>query len=245
MVRNAANRKFENLCSRYGAAIKIIGTTAPEAPKYSIREEGRQAILMVNYARIPADRYESYLGYYVSKYLLPRLILSTERLILRRFRPEDVAACYPFLSDPEAAYMDCSKAYTSIDEDFEDLMEDFAQQDTRYIIALKETGKVIGTVSLFEDNSRAVESMEIGYTVSPEYQRKGYAFEAVSALLSLLQTELMFDMVVAGVLPENVKSIGLLEKLGFQKEGMRRKAIWHEGIGKPVDLVYYYRDRES
>lgn len=64
-------------------------------------------------------------------------------------------------------------------------------------------------------------------------------------MLGFLQTELMFDLVVAGVLPENVKSIGLLEKLGFQKEGMRRKAIWHEGIGKPVDLVYYYRDRES
>lgn len=245
MVRNTVSRKFENLCSRYGATIKIVGTTVPEAPKYSIREADSQAVLTVNYARIPADRYESYLGYYVSKYLLPRLFLSTERLILRRFHPEDAAACYPFLSDPEAAYMDCSKAYMSIDEDFEDLMEGFAQQNTRYMIVLKETGQAIGTVNLFEDNSRGVESMEMGYTVSPEYQRKGYAFEAVSALLNLLQTELMFDLVVAGVLPENVKSIGLLEKLGFQKEGMRRKAIWHEGIGKPVDLVYYYRDRES
>ena len=52
-------------------------------------------------------------------------------------------------------------------------------------------------------------------------------------------------MVVAGVLPENIPSIKLLEKLGFCKEGIRHKALWHEGLDKPVDLVYYYLDRND
>ena len=55
----------------------------------------------------------------------------------------------------------------------------------------------------------------------------------------------MLDMVTAGILPENTASHGLLEKLGFRSEGIRHKAVWHEGLDKPVDLQYYYRDREE
>ena len=57
--------------------------------------------------------------------------------------------------------------------------------------------------------------------------------------------EVMLDMVTAGILPENTASHGLLEKLGFRSEGIRHKAVWHEGLDKPVDLQYYYRDREE
>lgn len=245
MQKEAINRRYEKLSASHHAEISIININDPEAPKCNMTEECHRTVLVINSARVPEDRYESFLAYYVSKCLLPQLVLFTERLILRRFRLEDAADCFSFLSDMEGTYMDCSRSYVSMDEEFSDLMESFAQQRTRYVITLKKTGKVIGTVNLFEDNSRAVETMEIGYAVSPQYQRKGYAFEALTALLNLLQIDLFYDLVLAGVLPENENSIGLLRKLGFEKEGIRRKAIWHEGRNRPVDLVYYYRDRES
>lgn len=53
----------------------------------------------------------------------------------------------------------------------------------------------------------------------------------------------MLDLVVAGVLPENIPSMELLEKLGFRKEGILHKALWHEGLDRLVDLLYYYIDR--
>ena len=245
MKKEAINKKYEMLSADCHARIGIINTDDPEAPKCRTTEECDRTVLKINCAHIPEDRYESFLAYYVSKCLLPKLVLSTERLVLRRFRIEDSADCFSFLSDAEGAYMDCSRSFASMNEDFADLMESFLQQQKRYMITLKETGKVIGTVNIFEDNSRAVEAMEIGYAVSPQYQRKGYAFEVLSALLKLLQADLKYDLVIAGVLPENEKSIGLLSKLGFEKEGIRRKAIWHEGLNRPVDLVYYFRDKES
>ena len=55
----------------------------------------------------------------------------------------------------------------------------------------------------------------------------------------------MLDMVSAGVFRENTASHGILVKLGFRSEGIRHKAVWHEGLNKPVDLQYYYRDREE
>lgn len=113
------------------------------------------------------------------------------------------------------------------------------------MIILKENGQVIGTVNLFPDDSRAVEAMEIGYSIARAYQRNGYAFEALSALLHLLQDDLYLEMVTAGVLPENIASMNLLAKLGFCKEGLRHKAVWHEGLDRPVDLLYFYRDRKD
>ncbi len=107
----------------------------------------------------------------------------------------------------------------------------------------EEIRKVIGTVNVFENQTRAVDAVEIGYSISPRYRRQGYAYEALSALMDCLQGGLFLDMVLAGILEENEASQDLLRKLGFHQEGIRHKAVWHERIDKPVDLVYYYRDR--
>ena len=165
------------------------------------------------------------------------------RIILRRYQSEDAADCFDFMSNAEDCYMDCCKPFTEMNEEYAQRMELFRERETQYMIVLKEENKVIGTVNVFPDDSRAVDTREIGYSISSAYQRKGYAFEALSALIDLLQNELKFDLLVAGVLEENIASIRLLKKLGFDKEGMRRKAVWHEGLDKPVDLIYYYRDR--
>ena len=139
--------------------------------------------------------------------------------------------------------MECSKAFTEMDDEYQELMAQFAQRETQYMIVLKESGEVIGTVNLFADDSRAVDAMEVGYSIAHAHQRKGYAYEALSALLGLLQNDLYLEMVTAGILPENKASEKLLEKLGFHKEGLRHKAVWHAELDNPVDLVYYYRDR--
>jgi len=111
------------------------------------------------------------------------------------------------------------------------------------LLAALQKGKITIDGVLFSDDSRAVSSKEIGYAISPKHQRNGFAFEAISAMVNLLQKDLLVDMVVAGVLPENIPSIKLLEKLGFSREGIRHKALWHESLDKPVDLQYYYLDR--
>lgn len=61
--------------------------------------------------------------------------------------------------------------------------------------------------------------IEIGYTFSPEHQGKGYAFEAVKAVIHNAFSEWKKHRVVASVDPDNVQSIKLLERLGFRKEG--------------------------
>ena len=237
------NEKYISLCNRFSVAIRVSTIDDSESPAQAISDDGGVSTIILNIEKIADTDYEMHLAYNVRKVLLPRLVLETERLILRRFRAEDAADCFGFMSVAEDSYMDCCKPFTEMDAEFYRRIELFGERETQYMIVLKEENRVIGTVNVFADDSRAVDTREIGYSISSAYQQKGYAFEALSALVNLLQNELKLDLIVAGVLEDNIKSMKLLEKLGFHKEGLRRKAAWHEGLNKPVDLVYYYRDK--
>lgn len=242
---NQINSKFIDLCGKYHIPVWIGAINDPNGPRFHTYEQDGVSVIKLNTAKIPVSEYEGHAGYQVRKILLPRLRMETERLVLRRYMPEDADKCFAFLSNEQDAYMDCCKAFGVMDEEYYERVALFGQRETQYMVTLKESGELIGTVNVFADDSRAVDALEIGYSIAHTHQRKGYAFEALSALLELLQNDLCLEMVTAGALPENIASEKLLGKLGFQREGSRHKAVWHEGLDKPVDLIYYYRDAES
>ena len=237
------NARLQALAGSFGIVLTINTIFDEEQPKHQTSEENGKYTITLNTASISKEEYEGYAGYFVRKLLLPQLKLETERLLLRRYDSKDAEQCFAFLSNEQDAYMDCSKAFHEMGTEYQELMDLFAQRETQYMIVLKGSDEVIGTVNVFADDSRAVDAMEIGYSIAHTHQRKGYAYEALSALLGLLQDELRLEMVTAGILPENTASEKLLQKLGFQREGLRHKAAWHEGLNRPVDLIYYYRDR--
>lgn len=243
MERQRMHNRYIDLCKKYGISVFLTNNNSADAPKYELSTNNTIHNIVLNDAKIDTSMYEAFLAYVVSLLLLPNLVLKTERLIIRRFCMDDAVSCFDFMSDEQGMYLDGCKPFNTIDEDYWERMKLFEEREYQYVIVLQSTNEVIGTINVFDDDSRAVSSKEIGYAVSPKHQRNGYAYEAISAIVSLLQKELLFDMVVAGVLPENTPSIKLLEKLGFHNEGVRHKALWHEDLDKPVDLMYYYIDR--
>ncbi len=236
--------KYSSLLKKYGISGNFVAAVQSDAPAQEIKEtDGTFTILLNPENFLPELCYEDYAAYCVQKILLPRLVLETDRLILRRFQDQDAEDCFAFLSNESGCFMDCGKAFSAMDENYYDRFSQFIQRDGQYAVTQKTSGKVIGTVNVFDDASRAVATKELGYCIAPDFQRKGYAFEALTALTNLLQADLRVELLVAGVLNENHASIALLEKLGFQKEGIHKKAAWHEGLQKPVDLLYYYREK--
>ena len=239
------NNHFTELCLRYRVPVTILTTADPAAPIFHVSEDNTPIVITMNTSNISLEEYPVYIGYAVRKVLLPRLRLETDRLLLRRVTPEDAEGCFSFLSNVQDAYMDGRISYSDMNEEYHELIALFCERESQYALTLKESGEIIGTVNVFADNSRAVDAMEIGYSVAHAHQRKGYAFEALSALLDLLQRELYLELVTAGVLPENTASQKLLLKLGFHQEGLRHKSLWHEALGKPVDMIYFYKDRQE
>lgn len=62
-------------------------------------------------------------------------------------------------------------------------------------------------------------TVEVGYGVLPEHQRRGYAVEATAALIGNAFADARVTRVIAETLPELIPSIGVMEKLGFAFEG--------------------------
>ena len=56
--------------------------------------------------------------------------------------------------------------------------------------------------------------MWVGYTISPENARKGYANEALAAVIKWAKAR-DIAQVKAGILPGNIASVRLIEKSGF------------------------------
>ncbi len=148
------------------------------------------------------------------------LNISTERLQIRILMMEDKKDFFSYRSLPEVyKYQSWQPKDIKESEDFinnNDVSNlNFPNKWLQLAICLK-TKQLIGDIGIhfLED----IQQVEIGYTLSPLYQGKGYAIEAVKSVINYLFIQLQKHRIIASVDPDNIKSIKLLEKLGLRKE---------------------------
>lgn len=104
----------------------------------------------------------------------------------------------------------------------------FNQADTWFQLAIcLQNGQLIGDIGIHFLTLQT--QVEIGYTLAPDYQGCGYAFEAVQAVIRFLFAKLKKSSVTASIDPDNLKSIRLIEKLGFVKKELVRHSIQIDG----------------
>ncbi|WP_128895484.1 GNAT family N-acetyltransferase [Longirhabdus pacifica] len=94
-----------------------------------------------------------------------------------------------------------------------------------YGIFLNESDALIGTINLFDIQRSAYQSAFIGYFLDKSHNGKGYTTEAVKLSLHYAFHELKLHRIEAGVMPHNIRSIRVLEKAGFHKEGIAIKNV--------------------
>ncbi len=166
--------------------------------------------------------------------------LRTNRLLLRPICQEDAKAMFKYRSDAET-----NQYQGWIPETEEDVIdfigrtsikENIPETWFQLVIVQKTSDELIGDIGIHflgEENLQ----VEIGYTVAKHWQGKGFATEAVSAVLHYLFERLKKYRVTASLDPDNIPSIKLLERLGFRKEAHFKKSIWlnDEWVD---DLVY-------
>ena len=153
---------------------------------------------------------------------------------------DDIDAFYEIFSDPRVMRY-WSSGPLQNREAAAAMQREIAQQnlsDTqmKWGLALRDTNKLIGTVTLF-NLSRSNGRAEIGYAMGSAYWGKGYMNEALKALIVHAFDVLEFRRLEADVDPRNDASIRTLERLGFQREGFLRER-WHVG-GEIQDAFFY------
>lgn len=156
--------------------------------------------------------------------------LKTQRLILRSFEEKDFEDLYEFLLQlkddefepyPEISRKNCEKHFKT---------RLFSKE--YYAIELKSNHKVIGNIYA---GNRECNSKEIGYIVNKDYQRNGYAFESIKAVIKDAFSKGV-NRVYAECDSKNEPSWRLLEKLGFTREATLKQNVYFkkDENGKPI-----------
>ncbi len=144
----------------------------------------------------------------------------TERLLLRRSRADDAEAISAYRSDPDV------HRYQGWDRtDPDGVREEIEEMSARapgdpegwvqFSVEERATGTLVGDVGISPAEGEPG-VIKLGYTMSPPAQGRGYATEAISALVTYAFETLEADVVRAYASEVNVPSIRVAEKAGLR-----------------------------
>jgi len=161
--------------------------------------------------------------------------LSTDRLVLRDFVPDDWRAVWAYQRDPlYLRYYEWTEADRTPAAVQEFLQRFITQQQERprikfqFAIVLKATGELIGNCGIRQESAGSYEA-DMGYELAPQHWGQGYATEAARAVLGFGFVELRPHRVWADCVADNAGSIRVLEKLGMRLEGRLREKEYYKG----------------
>lgn len=155
--------------------------------------------------------------------------IRTERLLLRRARPDDVAALHPIFADPRAMQYWSTlphRSMTQTAEWVESMIAAPSGESEDFI--LDHQGQAIGKLGCWR-------LPEIGYLLAPAMWGRGLASEAMSAFIAH-RRRCGGGELTADTDPRNAASIRLLEKHGFVETG-RASRTWL--IEQWFDSIYW------
>lgn len=181
----------------------------------------------------------------VSRIFRDQPVLETERLILRRIQPTDACDMYEYASDPEVPRYLPWEVHPSLEytrEYLEYLETRCAVGDFfDWAVVERESGRMIGTCGFtrfrFEDDCG-----EVGYVFRRDVWGKGYAPEALRAVMTFGFGALGLQRVEAKFLEGNDRSLRVMEKLGMRFEGYLRSSMRVKGVLRTVGISAILRD---
>jgi [ribosomal protein S5]-alanine N-acetyltransferase len=112
-----------------------------------------------------------------------------------------------------------------------------ARKQVTWAITPRGHGSVLGEVSIFNWNRRHHRA-EISYALARASWGQGIASEAVRAVIRFGIARMVLHRIEAVTLVKNARSVRLLERLGFEREGTRREYSLEED-GAYLDSAIY------
>jgi [ribosomal protein S5]-alanine N-acetyltransferase len=167
--------------------------------------------------------------------------LATDRLNIRRFKPDDWRDLYDYLSDPKVVTFEPYPVFTKEQCQQEAMRR--SNQECFWAVCLKSTGKLVGNVFFEQTEPKVFLNWELGYVLNSQYQRKGYATESCRRVLDYGFQTLRTRRVIALCNVLNTASWKLLADLGFRREGHFFKQSYFkcDEFGNPIwQDVYQY-----
>lgn len=155
---------------------------------------------------------------------MPKIILSTERLILRTWKPSDTLLMTAISSDPMVMeYFPATQDFTATQALINHINQHYEKFGyAAYAVEIKDTHEFIGFVGLnhptFEIPNfqlKGLPIVEIAWRLSSKHWGQGYATEAAKAVLHYAFIELNLLEIISFTVPANAKSRRVMEKIGL------------------------------
>lgn len=147
------------------------------------------------------------------------IFLKTQRLLLRNVAPKDANIMFDYRNNEICAkyQRDQTKDYKGIVALVEKRMHDVVSVNAPFMmaVALKDSDEMIGEIVVMPNDG----TISMGYTFSYKHHRKGYAFEALSALVDMLHERYPAWDFICFTEVNNIASMALLKKLGYKDMG--------------------------
>jgi len=163
--------------------------------------------------------------------------LQTERLLLRRFRHDDLDRLAELMAN--ADFMRFSLGVYSRDKTEQFLNKLMGWQNkgvpSLYAVTLKQAGELLGYCGFYHPDG--FEDVEIGYRLDPRYWNQGIITEAARAVRDCGFSAWKLDRLISLIHPENVPSRRVAEKNGMTFE---RDTLFK---GFPIQVFAISRER--
>lgn len=203
-------------------------------------------------AAIIVEGYEEIDGPFVEKvychhHHLAAPVCETERLIIREMKKEDIPRLME-ICEQETSRDACEGVAKPLTEELEgfDAYRQYMYElcDMGYWSVLrKDNGELIGRAGVepkFWNNRKTV--VEMGYIIDEKYRRKGYAYEACSAIMNVAAERGAFYL-YCRIKNSNTPSRNLAQKLGFEQisyhleEDTSDMEVWRYTCGQDENQI--------
>ena len=172
--------------------------------------------------------------------------ITTDRLVVRPAELGDEAAIYFYRSNfVDNKYQGWFP--DSIEEVREHIVSNHSQNVDisgmwlQFAIIDISANKLIGDIGV--NLSKDSVQVEVGCTLDKAFQGKGYATEALGAMVDYLFRTLKKHRITASIDPRNTASIRMVERLGFKKEAHFKESLFIRGEWVD-DVVYVILEKE-
>ena len=148
-------------------------------------------------------------------------ILDTKRIQLRYFELEDAPfiiellnteSWKKFIGDKNVHTIGDAKLYIQ-----NGLRDSYQKNGYGLYMVLLQEGTPIGMCGLVRRDY--LDHADIGFALLPQYEGLGYGFEAAEATLNYARENLKLSTILGITIPENKRSINLLERIGLKEIG--------------------------
>lgn len=162
----------------------------------------------------------------------------TKRLILEVCMPDDCAKVLRFYKKNAAIFQPheplCPVNYYTETYQYNALMAEYhafleGKGVRFYLFEKQHPATVIGTISFTNRTHGFSQSAVTGYKLDANFQHRGYAFEALQKGIEIMFYEEQLHRLTAYIMPDNLPSVKLIQRLYFSYEGIAREYACIQG----------------